>query len=182
MNRIAPFAATFVWLGALGAGMGIMMEYDARPGSPGTVADVRSETAASVAGECILFLHPKCPCARDTLIALARSEYHDPSLRLRIIFVGPTGADEEWWSGRNWELAKRIRGAVLERDGGGVAARSYGVRTSGHALVYGKGSLRFSGGLAPPRDESPFELTSGLPNAPAECVRRPVRGCQLFDE
>jgi len=164
--------------------MGVLMESDARPGSSGSVAEARDENPASVGSECLIFLHPKCPCSRDTLLALARIESREPGLRVRIVFVGPADADEEWWSGRNWDLAKLVPGAVVQRDAGGDAARATGVRTSGHMLLYDAGGrLRFSGGLAPLRDESPFGLATGVPDSErTTCIRRPVRGCPLFDE
>lgn len=190
MTRIIPFSAIILWLAALGVGMGLMMESDARPGPPGLVPEIRNVASVSTGDECIVFLHPKCPCARDTLILLARMEFRDPRIvRIRIVFTGPSGADEVWWSGKNLDLAMLVPGASVERDAGGEVARDYGVRTSGHTLVYAAGGkLLFSGGIAPlpgvsakgdaisPALDAVLRGSAGAPRT------RPVRGCPLFDE
>ncbi len=190
MTRIIPLSAIILWLAALGTGMGIMMESDARPGLSGLVPEVRYGASVSTGNECVVFLHPKCPCARDTLVLLARMEPHDPRIvRSRIVFIGPSGAEEDWWSGRNWDLALLVPGASVERDAGGEVARGYGVRTSGHTLVYSAGgSLLFSGGIAalsgafPKDDATPFVLDTLLRDSAGAPRTRPVRGCPLFDE
>ena len=186
MKRFLPILAAVVWLGALSAGMGVLMDYDARPGSPGAVPEERTDAALAGRGECIVFLHPKCPCARDTLILLSRRELRDQeAVRIRIVFTGLADADEEWWSGRNRDLAMLVPGADLERDAGGDLARRYGVRTSGHTLVFAAdGTLRFSGGIGarPDRAVPPLDPDAVLRGS-AEAPRvRPVRGCPLFDD
>ena len=182
--RPGPLFTLLLWLTLLFAGMGYWTAYDARPSSPGNVADTRVDPAST---ELVVFIHPKCPCARAGLAALARTDSTD--CRVRIVFVGPETAAADWWIGPNWELANAIPSAKLERDAGGSLARSFGVRTSGHAVLYAAdGQLLFSGGLSPTRSASPdravlpFHFSTMLADAPREVLRRPVMGCPLFDD
>ena len=190
MKHLPNLFAAALWLVALGAGMVIMMDSDARPGSPGLVPPVREDASVSAGAECVVFIHPKCPCARDTLSLLARMDFRDPGIAsIRIVFPGAAGAGEDWWSGKNWDLARLVRGARVERDAGGAVARGSGVRTSGHTLVYAAdGSLLFSGGIAPLRGASsddgaaPSVLDAVLRGSADAPRTRPVRGCPLFDD
>jgi len=179
MKHLGPISVTAAWLLALGAGMAYLAAYDSTPGEAGRVPVRRKSTAA----ELVLFVHPQCPCARSALAVLGRLE---PDFgRVRIVFVGHRGARPDWWAGRNWESA----GERAERDEGGTIAHSYGVRTSGHAVLYdADGRLRFSGGVAPARSAAPeidhqiAEWKRLLAESELPAVARPVFGCPLFDE
>ena len=68
-------------------------------------------------------------------------------------------------------------------DDEGRLAKEYGVRTSGHALIYGPGGrLLFSGGLSPSRSASPTPQTWDWNQILLESPTvKPVLGCPLFD-
>ena len=179
MKHLGPISVTAAWLLALGVGTAYWAAYDSTPGQAGHVPIRRESTSA----ELVLFVHPKCPCARSALAVVARL---DPDFgKVRIVFVGHFGAEPDWWTGRNWESA----GDRAERDEGGTIAQSYGVRTSGHAVLYdADGRLRFSGGVAPARSAAPeierqiAEWKRLLTEYDSPAVTRPVFGCPLFDE
>ena len=179
MKHLGPILVTAAWLLALGVGTAYWAAYDSTPGEAGRVSIRRESTSA----ELVLFVHPQCPCARSALAVLARLESNFG--RVRIVFVGHPGAGADWWTGRNWESA----GDRAERDEGGAIAQSYGVRTSGHAVLYdADGRLRFSGGVAPARSATPEidrqidEWKRLLTESEWPAVTRPVFGCPLFDE
>jgi len=180
--RHGSLIATLFWLLPLFGGMAYWAAYDSRAGSPGHVAEARPTPLT----ELVLFVHPKCPCARGGIAALAGMDAG--ACQIRIVFVGPAEADADWWTGRNWEDAAGIADAAVERDSGGAIAWAYGVRTSGHAVVYSAdGRLLFSGGLAPSRNAAlaqsrpPFDLKAILAEPGETLIRRPVLGCPLFD-
>ena len=183
MTRIPSALAFVIWLGLLGAGLALFMDYDTRPGAVGSVAESRPSRES----ELLYFVHPHCPCARAGLTLLSKLDRADLG-RIRIVFVVPDGAPADWRRGASWDLARAVPRADLEIDEGGHLARSYGVRTSGHTLIYeSDGQLQFSGGITGSRSPSPspgdgsWDWKKLVEESPAP-VHRPVVGCPLFDD
>lgn len=133
------------------AGFAYVSMYDARPGEAGAPPPVWPAAAIpAVAGPMLIMaLHPRCPCSRasvaelEELLARASSR---PAVHL--LFVRPAGAPAGWTDGPLWSAAGRIAGARRRVDEQGRLAAAFGLRSSGHALLYdGRGRLAFSGGV-----------------------------------
>lgn len=185
MNRFLIFTGC-LWFASLLAGFGAWTEYEHRAGPIGPRAAAPSLEAPRA--ELILFVHPHCPCARSALELLARESPPANSCRIRAIFVAPADTADEWYAGRNAELAMSISGATIERDPGGNLAKRYGARTSGYAVVISvTGEIRFRGGLLPnrmakaERRKLPF-VWDAILRGEQEPITKPVFGCPLFDE
>jgi hypothetical protein len=170
---------TACWLVSV-IGTGVQgLGFDKAPGSPGRVQAEWPAVEPQPADRptLLLFAHPKCPCtsaALDELDDTLRRCATRP--RVTIYFVCPPGVPATWECGRNWDKALGVGGCRVERDADGRLARSFGVETSGHALLFtAGGSLRFSGGVR----SHPPDL-SGLLDSDGPPVRADVFGCPLF--
>lgn len=166
------------WLaGVAGAGVATLW-YVKTPGSPGRVQTgwPAAETRSARQPTLVLFAHPKCPCTSVALDALGELLRCPNAPNVTIYFVCPRGTPDGWERGRNWERAHGIGGCRVERDADGRHARSFGVSTSGHALLFtADGSLRYSGGVQGRRLDLAALLSSEGPP-----IRADVFGCPLF--
>lgn len=95
---------------------------------------------------------------------------------------------QEALHGELWNMASRIPDVVLREDESGALARSFGVETSGHALLYASdGHLVFEGGITSARGHEGDSagksaiLSAVLGGAPAG-ASTPVFGCSLREE
>ncbi len=167
--------------------------YDHIPGETGAVPETFTERISRTTDHqkplLLVFLHPRCPCSRNTLMEfeklLAR---HPGTFELRFYFVHPADTAADWYLGENWDRARAIPLAHVEVDSNGKLAKSLGVRTSGHVLGYAPdGRLLFSGGLSEARSgHHAGEGGRMLENAMMETDHPPVRtsvfGCRLLND
>lgn len=186
-----------LWFAALIAGFAALTRYDLTPGSRGAVASdpegahsriplARSDSSWTL----VVFAHPECPCTGATLENVDRlAAENGDRLEVRIVIV-PISDSAAGGSGRNVARARELTRAEIVRDDSGSIARSFGVATSGDALLFDpSGRLRFRGGLTDGRGHAGdgigiasvrrWILGSGVDHVPAET---PVFGCPLFDE
>lgn len=139
-----------VWLAAVLAACGVWEWYDATPGTAGephptAVGDGTSGWRMTV------FLHPNCPCSRETIRQAAALATECPGLTVTLVFVRPNGTPLGWERGEAWTEAERL-GVVVVSDPDGRAARSAGAETSGAAVLTDpSGRVVFHGGLTPAR-------------------------------
>lgn len=136
----------------------------------------------------LLFLHPRCPCSRATVREL--EEALAPSsvpFCVRVVVFAPTGEPEQWPRTGLVRDAGELPGAEIFFDQDGKETERFGVRTSGHVLVYSSdGQLAFSGGVTPSRGhegenagmDAVRRFVRGQPLATRETV---VFGCQILD-
>lgn len=146
-----------VWLASVLAGMYLMWAYEVTPGHaepsqlrwPAASAIVPSANRPTL----LMFLHPHCPCSRASLTELANvlSEFGGQA-DARILFFYPPGAGDDWWQTQMYGEALAIPGARVSLDHDNAEARCFGVKTSGHVLLFSKeGLLQFTGGITAAR-------------------------------
>ena len=101
----------------------------------------------------ILFVHPHCPCTRASLHELAELMASLPHrVAVTAVFALPQGVPPHWEQGTLWQEAATIPGLHTVTDQGGQETRRFGVKGSGHVLLYQpSGQLIFSGGITPSR-------------------------------
>ena len=143
-QRLLPAVAS-LWVLGIAVGLGIMMNYDAAPGSPGRPA---SQWPAGSAIELstdrmtlVMRAHPRCPCTRASLgeLELIQARCAD-RLRTYVLFLSPQEKDEHWSETDTWERASSIPEVHVRKDAEGKQARLFHVLTSGHTLLYDRRS------------------------------------------
>lgn len=181
-----------LWAMAVLAGLGLLTEYDTAPGAQGSPS--RDWPAGSRARldntrpTLLMFAHPRCPCTRASIGELEQIVAGAPRAgNLQIFFRAPAEPGDDWTRTDLWEQAEAIPGAKICADPNGNEATRFGVKTSGHVLVFGTdGKLLFSGGITAARGhagENPGRsavsalLSGGVARAPGHSVF----GCELFE-
>lgn len=180
--------ALVLWGAAIAFGFLLLLGYKHRPQDAGTPpAHWPNLPALRLSPQpmtLLVFSHPHCPCTRATFRQLdyllaAASNRAD----LHIVIVDPAAAGVA--DAPMTRAAAQLSSAKLHFDDGELA-RSFGVKTSGHVLLYdGSGSLRYSGGVTPYRGhEGPSEGSEALKRllggASERLADAPVYGCPLF--
>ncbi len=97
----------------------------------------------------VIFFHPHCPCSRATF-----TEYEKllPKIQLRVrtiaVLVVPPGLPDDWYNGSLSKFIAATPNLSVIIDTDAHEAELFGIRTSGHAMLYDlHGRLQFSGGL-----------------------------------
>ena len=144
------------WSLAVTAGFAALARHEFTPGDcvavrgtwPAEVAIARDSGRPTL----LVFAHPRCPCTRATIGELERLAAR---IRERVeivaLFLDPE-TEADWCDTDAWRRAVAIPGVRAERDRNGAIGRAFGVRTSGHALLYDRdGRLAFEGGITSSR-------------------------------
>ncbi|MBX3360034.1 MAG: hypothetical protein KF912_13170 [Phycisphaeraceae bacterium] len=150
-------AIVCLWLGMLGVGMGVIEHYANRPGPIGPVPaahepgihEPRTRPLAR------MYVHPRCPCSRASLLELA-ALMSSPGVvaDVEIHVYRPADAPDDWAKGRAWRIAEQIPRARVLIDPEAARAHADGALTSGHLVVRtAAGSLAFSGGITRSRGQ-----------------------------
>jgi len=134
----------------------------------------------------VFFVHPRCPCTAAGIAELDRVLSSNPEA-FRTYVVLPVPADDapSWHSGNNITAAKRLPDASIIPDPAGAIAGTFGIRTSGTALVYDTvGDLRFRGGLTASRGHEgenfgTLALRALAKGNTPERHESPVFGCEV---
>ena len=181
------------WLVAIACGMGLLIDYENRPGDEGEIASLwpdRSQVELSHERyTLLLFAHPRCPCTRATLDELAwvMTRCRD-KFQATVLFLQPEGESTDWARTDTWDLASRIPEVRVLADVDGREAQNFGTQTSGHVVVFNpSGKVVFQGGITPSRGhrgDSPgrsilYDLASQedlVTDSPSSAVY----GCPLF--
>ncbi len=136
----------------------------------------------------ILFVHPHCPCTRATLRELDSAlSGLDHRVTTTIVFTVPEGVAPHWEQGELWQSVARMPGVRAAVDQDGREARRFGVKGSGHALLFQpSGRLVFSGGITPSRGhdgDNPGRsaIVNLVLGGRAPVSRTPVFGCPLLE-
>jgi len=100
-----------------------------------------------------LFVHPYCPCSRASLHEMDSLQSSiSGRAAVTVVFTIPPGLAPGWKESDLWKTANALPGVSVFIDQDGVEATRFGVKGSGHALLYGpSGQLLFSGGITPSR-------------------------------
>lgn len=148
-----------VWLLAVFLGFRLVIDFDMTPGEAGIAPQQRP--AGVVPREdadrptLMLFAHPRCPCTKAALGELNRVLTACPGLvDVRVYFRTPENPSQEWTNTALWQDASVLPGTTVTADEGGVLAREFDIKTSGHVLLYSpEGRLLYSGGITAARGE-----------------------------
>jgi hypothetical protein len=184
---------TAAWLTAVTVGLFLLADYSSRPGAaarPPAEWPVAAEIARDpVRLTALMFVHPHCPCSRASLAELEVLMHRAAErVDVRIIFTTPAENPAAWSQSDLWERAAAHRDWQVLADPDARLARQFGVKTSGHVLLYDrKGRLQYAGGVTPGRGhvgESGGQaavraLVAGQSSGtPTQCA---VFGCALAD-
>jgi hypothetical protein len=178
-----------MWLLLSGAGWFRLADYQNSPDSDGQLpqtVSARNESPSDRRSTMLVFLHPHCPCSRATVRQLeAIVRRNCEPLTIRVMFLHPSGTPEDWHRTELWDRTQAIPGVEVADDTDGALTRRYGVRYSGHALLYNKDGERiYSGGITVSRGhEGDHPIRAFLtgqknPEMISQCC--PVFGCPLF--
>ena len=180
-----------LWVSAMVAGFMVLEREEFTPvASTQVVASFPPDSAIQLASDkptLVMFLHPYCPCSRaslhelDELLAETQNK-----VSMTIVFTIPKGIEPGWEQGVLWKSAAALPGVRIMRDEGGVEALRFGVKGSGHTLLYdASGRLLFSGGITPSRghegdSEGRSAIVDFVHNGHASVSHTPVFGCSLL--
>jgi hypothetical protein len=190
-NRLALAAAGALWLLTIGAGVGLLWNYESTPGTAAATPDrwpsgSRIEPAAD-RPTLVMLAHPHCPCTRASINELARlMTQAQGRVSAYVLFVKPQGFSDGWVQSELWASAAAIPGVTPVLDDGGVEAVRFHAATSGQTVLYdAAGNLLFSGGITNARGHAGDNagraaIVSLLTSDEAEERDTPVFGCPLF--
>ena len=156
-SKLLITLATLFWLGLIGWGLKILLEYDNKVQESGNHPQhwlAQSKIPFSKKNPTLLiFVHPGCPCTKASLEELNRLLTNFPDkLNAQAIFLKAEGTKENWHQTELWKKANKIKGLNTFLDEDGREARLFSVKASGRTLVYDtKASLIFYGGLTSSR-------------------------------
>ncbi len=170
-----------LWLTVVVAACGVWERYDATPGNTG--GPVKTLADAGTGWRLTVFLHPHCPCSRESVRQAAALAGECPQVTVNAQFVRPAGTAPGWERGEVWAEAERL-GLMATCDSDGGAARSAGAETSGTAVLTDpSGRVVFRGGLTPGRGRSGESVgrqaVLGWVRGSAANNSAPVFGCPL---
>ena len=181
-----------VWIAILLTGFSILAREEFTP----VVGDAASATFPSQSAlalspdvpTLILFAHPHCPCTRASMHELAELVAGlSQRAAVTVVFTIPKGVAPHWEQGELWQQAATIPGVHITADRDGREAGRFGVRGSGHVLLYQpSGRLVFSGGITPSRGhegDNPGRsaVNSLVLQGRASVNHTPVFGCPLLE-
>jgi hypothetical protein len=188
--RCLPAGLLTIWGLVVAVGMLLVGDYAARPGVAAS-APARWPAGSPIHRDgrrptLLIFLHPRCPCSRASVAELASiaSDCGD-RVSAHAVLLQP-GGDREGWGQSELEadLADLPRLRIWP-DRGGAETRRFGVRTSGHVLLYDPGGhLIFSGGITPARGHQGANggreaVRAGILGTVGGGPKYPVFGCAL---
>ncbi len=141
-----------LWLGGTIGGIGALTRFSATRGeAPGQIPESWPADLPRDGGRAslVMFAHPRCSCTHASISELARLLARaGERVETTVVFLRP----EELGETNLVERAKSLPGTRVVADLGGRLSERFGVRTSGHVVLYGSdGRLRFSGGITPSR-------------------------------
>ena len=182
-----------LWLGAIMTGICALMTYSQTPGTSANApaawpAGSHLEPASGLS-TLIMFAHPKCPCTRASLAELEVIMQHCRGhLQAFVLFLQPTGTDQEWSHTELWRKAAAIPGVTVLADEQSHESQRFQVSTSGHVLLYDarQRRLQFSGGITAARGKSGNNrgrsaLLAMLGSGERTVCSTSVFGCSLTD-
>lgn len=184
--------AGLVWIAILTVGFFVLAREEFTPVTGAAASPIFPPSSALALAPdvptLILFVHPRCPCTRASLHELADLMVSLPNrVAVTIVFTLPKGVGPHWEQGELWQEAATIPGVHVTTDPDGQEAGRFGVKGSGHALLYQpSGQLVFTGGITPSRGhegDNPGRsaIVSLVLQGRSFVDHTPVYGCPLLD-
>jgi hypothetical protein len=173
-------------------GLAALEWYNATPGDDGSAplnTVLQSPEASPDCARLVAFLHPHCPCSRNSLSELGKIASRFPAgLVLDIYLVKPAGMGTHWEETGLASQAREIPAARVHIDENGSLAKKMRVGTSGHVVLFDKsGHVSFSGGITRGRGHEGEStgsraLADALRGVAHSANTNAVFGCPLFYE
>jgi hypothetical protein len=182
---LAGFLA--LWVLAVGFGQLKLLDYSNTPAvgaaPPATWPESSSLVKRPARLTAVMLAHPQCPCTRASIGELAIAAAQAAGrLDIYVVFLDSPAFELE---SDLWRSALEIPNAKVIADPDGAEIQRFGVKASGHTLVYdAAGRLAFSGGVVSARGHAGANRGR---DAIVELVRHhrssvmssPVFGCAL---
>lgn len=163
-NSVTPlevresFLPHFIWGLVVVLMLVALTRYSSIPGRSGIIPSQLATTSASSstsATKVQLFIHPRCACTAATIDQLQSALHAAPVNRqipIEIYVFAPDSEPESWHETPLVKQCQRLPGATVILDRNGAQAKTLGIATSGHLLVWdGEQKRKFSGGITPSR-------------------------------
>lgn len=192
IKQLTALSSIFVFTGIIVSGSVKLLDYSTRPGESGEVpasiheVDVLKDCLTPTKSTVLLFLHPHCPCTKATIKNLCAVLKECPSsVECCAIAFCPKGKADDWIQSPIVNMLTDKVGVNVIVDRGSSVIESFGIKCSGHVLVYDEdGGLQFSGGITRSRGHEgsclPLsDLRKFLLGDAGEPVNWPVFGCSL---
>jgi hypothetical protein len=152
-RQIVLLASGVLWLGVVGAGLGVLWDFENRPGVAAHPpvqwpSDSRLEPATD-RPTLVMLAHPRCSCTRASIgelaVLMAQASVRPQAY---VLFLKPAQFAHDWEKSPLWHSAAAIPNVTVVRDDDGLEARRFGAATSGQSMLYDvNGRLLFSGGI-----------------------------------
>ncbi len=190
-RKLVPVAA-LMWIAILATGFFVLAREEFTPITGAVASPMFPAHSALVLAPdvptLILFAHPHCPCTRASMHELAGLMASLPRrVAVTVVFTLPPGVAPHWEQGELWQEAATIPGGRVVTDQDGREAGRFGVKGSGHVLLYQpSGRLVFSGGITPSRGhegDNPGRsaVISLVLQGRSPVNQTPVYGCPLLE-
>lgn len=134
-------------------GVCTLYDYSTRPGQHANAPHIWPQETNVPArpgrSQVLVFIHPHCPCTRATLYQLERLQAAvGGRIATTLVICIPHGVAGDWHQTDLYRSAAAMADTTVHLDRGSTQAAAFGVKTSGHVLVYDPtGSLIYSGGI-----------------------------------
>lgn len=190
-NSIAFYILLIGWLSGVVLGLSVLYSYANSPGLDGcqpTKWPTDCQISLNPHGHTlVMFVHPRCPCSRASLIELMRihSQVSD-QVEMHLLFFQPDACSKEWTDSELHRMAERIPDVRIAPDECASTAMQFGARTSGHVVLYDAfGRLCFSGGITASRghegeNSGGAQVVGLVLGTKRQPCSSPVFGCSLF--
>jgi len=190
--RWARTILLFGWAIAVLTGLALLTEFDTAPGAQGSPP--RAWAGGGLARldrnrpTLLMFAHPRCPCTRASIEELEQIVAACPgAANVQVLFRTPGAGGDDWRQTALWEKGAAIPGVSISPDPNGDEAARFGVKTSGHVLLFAAhGRLLFSGGITAARGHAGDNagrsaICALISGGPAAASGSAVFGCELFE-
>jgi hypothetical protein len=183
-----------IWAVGVAFGFGCLFNYQTAAGRSGTIPPVFPEFSrierTPDRPTLIMFAHPRCPCTRASVGELAKVMAGlQNRVQALVVFYVPEAIAREWTDTGLVAEALAIPDVRVMHDIEGAETRLFGVKTSGHVLLYDNaGRLSFTGGITMARGHSgdnqgASELMLRSTQARSiDLCEQVVFGCPILDE
>lgn len=192
LGQLGWVISGIAWATGIVVGLVVLFRYQSTAGAVGKqVMKWPAESRIVWDGDhanLIMVAHPHCPCTRASLDSLARIMAHcHERTKATVLFVKPPGAPSGWEQTDLWRNAAAIPWVHVLCDDEGLEATRFGVRSSGHVLLFERNGQRlFSGGITSGRghqgDNAGLDQCIAILNGEThEHHDAPVYGCSLLE-
>ena len=165
-RQMLLLASGVLWLGVVGAGLGVLWGFENRPGvaahPPAQWPSSSRLEPATDRPTLVMLAHPRCSCTRASIGELAVL-MAQASLRPQayVLFLKPAQFAHDWEKSSLWHSAAAIPNVTVVRDDDGLEAHRFGAATSGQTMRSTTSTGGYSLAVASPAHADTPETTPG---------------------